>query len=83
MTRALTALSEGELGVAWFDHPFSFLVWPVLGWLALAAVVPRLRRRTLALVERHDAALSRLAWTLFAAFLAFGVFRFAGGYPAP
>ncbi len=83
MTRALTALSHGEFGIAWFDHPFSYLVWPVMAWLALGAVVPKLRRRSLEYVERRDPSLSRLAWTLFALFLAFGVFRFAGGYPAP
>ncbi len=83
MTRALTALSHGEFALAWRGHPFSFLLWPVMTWLALGGAVPALRRRSLAFVARHDRSLSRVAWALFGLYVVFGAIRFAGAFPAP
>ena len=81
MTRALAAITHGDLDHAWTMHPFSFLVWPLMTALAAAAIMPPWRRTLLESVKRWDGLLSRAFWIGVAVFTAYGAYRFFAAPP--
>ena len=83
MTRALSNFSQLDFARAWDFHAFVFILWPMVAWCALAAVIPPLGRWTLALVARHDVLFTRIFWAVFAIFGLHGLARMIGwvGFP--
>lgn len=76
LTRAISALTQGDLATAAGLNPFAFLAWPVLVVLALLALAPapvvgRVERR----LDAHGPVLTRAFTVVLAALLGFGALR--------
>lgn len=77
MSRAISAISQGQLSVAAALNPFAFLAWPMFLALAILALGPRsLLDGTAAWMERRAGAVQRVYRLLVIAFVAFGLGRF-------
>ncbi len=76
MTRALCALSQGDLSVALALNPFALLAWPTFLVLALATLSgPAGLRRFEAWVQSHADAVARAYKLAFTSFVSFGALR--------
>jgi len=76
MSRAMAAMSQGDLGAALGLHPFVVFAWPAFLVLALLAVAPSgLTARVERALDRHGESLTRGYRVVFTAFLGFGVLR--------
>jgi hypothetical protein len=74
----MAAVSQGDLGAALGLNPFVLFAWPLLFSLALLAFAPGpVRARVEAALDRHGAGLTRGYLVVLAAFLGFGLLRFA------
>jgi hypothetical protein len=77
MSRAIAAVSQGQLGTALGLNPFVVFVWPMVVGLALLAFAPSsVVTRVEAAAARRDVPLTRAYRVVLAAFLGFGALRF-------
>jgi hypothetical protein len=78
LSRAMAAVSQGDLGAAVGLNPFVLFAWPLFLALALLAFAPEaVRARVEAALDRRGAGLTRGYLVVLAAFLGFGLLRFA------
>ncbi len=78
MSRAVAAVSQGELRVALGANPFVLFVWPLFVVLAVLAVLPaRWAKRAEARLDRMGEQLTRGYQVVFLAFVGFGLLRFS------
>ena len=76
MSRAISAISQGEFSAALGLNPFAFFAWPVFFVLAALTLMPsRVRARVEMLVRRHPR-IGKGYELVFWAFLGFGMIRF-------
>jgi hypothetical protein len=75
MTRAISAISQGEFSTALGLNPFAFFAWPTFFALAILAVVPSGVRTKLEAPLRRSKGAAKLYELIFFAFLGFGVIR--------
>lgn len=78
LSRALAAASQGDLGAAFGLNPFVVFVWPLFFAQALLAFAPgSVRTQVAAALDARGPRLSAAYRIVLAAFLAFGLLRFA------
>jgi hypothetical protein len=76
LTRAMAAMSQGDLSSALGLNPFVLFAWPVFVVLALLALVPPAwRERVERRLDAHGPALTRAYRIVLAAFVGFGALR--------
>jgi hypothetical protein len=76
MTRAIAAISHGDLVAALGLNPFSLLAWPVFLVLAVATVLPaRHFKAFVAWTEVRSRVIGRAYFSCVLAFLGFGLLR--------
>jgi hypothetical protein len=77
MSRAISAISQGQLSTALALNPFALLAWPLFFVLAVVTLSPRsVYVRFEAWVSAHASAVARTYRVFFTAFAAFGALRF-------
>lgn len=76
LSRAVSAISQGEFGAALGLNPFAFVAWPTFLGLALLALLPGAARRRVEAALRRSGRTGRALELAFWAFLGFGVIRF-------
>jgi len=75
MTRALSAISQGEFGIALGLNPFAYFAWPAFLGLVILSVLPsRVRTATEARIKASGWA-GKAYQLIFFAFLGFGAVR--------
>ena len=77
MTRAISAISQGEFSVALGLNPFAFFAWPTFFALAVLAVVPSGVRTRLEAPLRSSKRAAKFYELLVWAFFGFGLIRLA------
>jgi hypothetical protein len=77
MTRAISAISQGELSVALGLNPFAFFAWPTFFALAVMALMPATVRARVEAPLRRSKGAAKLYELIFFAFLGFGMIRLA------
>ena len=78
LSRAVAAVSQGELRVALGANPFVLVVWPLFLGLAVLAVMPaRWAKRVEARLDHIGGPLTRWYQVVFLAFVGFGALRFS------
>jgi hypothetical protein len=77
MSRAISAISQGDLSVAVALNPFALIAWPLFLVLALVTIAPRgVYARFERWVTDHATAVARVYRICFTAFVSFGAIRF-------
>jgi len=77
MSRAISAISQGEFSTAVALNPFALLAWPLFLVLAVVTLAPRgVYARFEAWVSAHSGPITRVYRICFTAFAAFGAIRF-------
>ncbi|MDY7229182.1 DUF2752 domain-containing protein [Hyalangium rubrum] len=77
LSRAISAISQGDFSTAIALNPFALLAWPLFLVLALVTLAPRsVYTRFEAWVSSHSAPIARGYRICFTAFAAFGAIRF-------
>jgi len=77
MSRAISAISQGQLSTALALNPFALLAWPLFLVLAVVTVAPRgVYERFERWVDARAAPIARGYRLCFTAFAAFGAIRF-------
>ena len=78
LSRALAAASQGDFGAALGLNPFVAFAWPLFFGLALLAFAPgSVRRQVEATLDVYGPRITAAYRVVLAAFLTFGVLRFA------
>ncbi len=77
MTRAISAISQGEFSVALGLNPFAFFAWPTFFALAMLALVPSGVRTRLEAPLRRSKRAAKFYELLVWAFFGFGLIRLA------
>lgn len=75
MSRAISALSQGDFSTAVALQPFALFAWPLFFSLAVLTVLPRPWREGAERRLRASRLAARIYGTLFWAFLGFGLIR--------
>jgi hypothetical protein len=76
MTRALSALSQGDFSTAAALNPFAFVAWPTFAFIAALTFLGRDRRERL-VARLNTARAGRYYLLAFISFLSFGLIRLA------
>ena len=77
MSRAISAISQGDFSAAVGLNPFAFFAWPVFVALSVLTLMPaRMRAQVEARVRRSKRA-GKVYELVFWSFLGFGLIRFA------
>ena len=77
MSRAISAISQGQLSTAVALNPFALLAWPLFLVLAVVTLAPRsVYARFEAWVSARSRPITRVYRLCFTAFAAFGAIRF-------
>ena len=77
MSRAISAISQGDFSAALGLNPFAFFAWPTFLMLAVLALLPSRVRTPLELRLRQSTQAAKLYELIFYAFLGFGMIRLA------
>jgi hypothetical protein len=75
MSRAISAISQGDLSAALALNPFAFFAWPAFAFAAVLSVLPRQTRERLEARARASAVATTAYRVVFFAFLGFGLVR--------
>jgi hypothetical protein len=76
MSRAISAISQGDFTAALGLNPFAFLAWPTFLGLAVLALLPRGARARVEAALRGSPRMGKGYELAFFAFLGFGMVRF-------
>jgi hypothetical protein len=76
MSRALSAISQGQFSAALGLNPFAFFAWLAFAAVTGLAVLPRATRERLEARARASARAAKAYQLVFFAFLGFGLVRF-------
>lgn len=77
MSRAISAISQGQFSTAVALNPFALLAWPLFLVLAVVTLAPRgVYERFEAWVSARSGPITRIYRICFTAFAAFGAIRF-------
>jgi hypothetical protein len=77
LSRAMAAVSQGDLSAAVGLNPFVLFAWPMFLGLALLAFAPgTVRQRVVAALDARGSGLTAAYRVVLTAFLCFGVLRF-------
>lgn len=75
MSRAISAISQGDFSAALGLNPFAFFAWPTFFVLAVMALLPSGVRTRVEAPLRRSTRAAKLYELIFFAFLGFGVIR--------
>ncbi|MFT3706490.1 MAG: DUF2752 domain-containing protein [Archangium sp.] len=76
MSRAISAISQGDFSSAAGLNPFSFIAWPTFAFIAALTFIGRERRERL-LGRLNTPRAGRIYMLAFVSFLSFGLIRLA------
>lgn len=75
LSRAISAISQGDFSAALGLNPFAFFAWPTFLALAVMALLPRKVRAQVEAPLRRSTRAAKIYELIFFAFLGFGVIR--------
>ena len=76
MSRAISAISQGDFSAALGLNPFAFFAWPTFLALAVLTLLPRGARARVEAAVRRSPRMGKGYELVFFAFLGFGLVRF-------
>lgn len=77
MSRAISAISQGDFSAAVGLNPFAFFAWPTFAVLAVVTLLPRRTREAFIARVRQSKRAGKIYELIFWSFLGFGLIRFA------
>lgn len=77
MSRAISAISQGDFSAALGLNPFAFFAWPTFLLLTVLTLMPKQKREQFIERVRHSKRAGKIYELIFWSFLGFGLIRFA------